>query len=68
MQKFRAKQAGLVVVFKAKAVDTGFEVTIGAQVPYDHRCTLVLTADPESPSYKGSKKSTFLFWFVVKNP
>ena len=26
MKKFRAKQAGLVVVFKAKAVDTGFEV------------------------------------------
>ena len=26
MHKFRAKQAGLVVVFKAKAVDTGFEV------------------------------------------
>ena len=26
MQKFRVKQTGLVVVFKAKAVDTGFEV------------------------------------------
>ena len=26
MQTFRAKQADLVVVFKAKAVDTGFEV------------------------------------------
>ena len=28
--------------------------------------TLVLTADPESSSYEGSKKSAFPFWFVVK--
>ena len=27
MEKFRAKQAGLVVVFKAKAVDAGLEVS-----------------------------------------